>query len=275
LRAHLELRARVYRTSVIAHLLPEGDLPLDVDEYDAASRHFGLFREGFSGSEMVGTLRVTGTADTESAPRLERVVGRVPSLRSRLGAPRRYPLPMMKYLVDRAAVEILVDEAQRKGERIVEPGRLTIVSEFRSWGISGRHLASRVTESAVALFFLLDVQHAVLTCVPPHDRFYRRLGFVDTPGTRTRLHESLGHEVCCLHGRPTWVPDGARATIASLIARVRSRDATCFCPTFPDCLPTAYETGDFVPVDAFCPVAAAEIGIAVRKTQDPRPKTQD
>ena len=50
-----------------------------------------------------------------------------------------------------------------------------------------------------------------------------------------------------------------QARVRSLASRIARTGAVCRCTTFPDCLGGAYESGDFLGTDLFCPLRACEV----------------
>ncbi len=257
-RRFLALRYEVYReTSGIRNVLPTGGSGMDVDAYDLVSRFFGLFVESLTDRRLAGTLRVAGQEGGPVAPVLLEIVVSSPVLHERLHAMRRHPLPLMEYLVDRDAVAALFQRLTARGERVVEPGRLALDPLWRS--ANGFHLARHIIESAVAFFFFLEIENALLTCVPLHVRFYRPLGFREAEGTTTCHQPLLEGEYACLHGTRAWVPSPQRERTLSFVERIRRMDATCWCSTYPSCLPEPYERGRIVDSDLFCPLRAKEV----------------
>ena len=117
-RAPLHLRFEVYaRTQGIEHVLPhEAETRLDVDAHDSVSRFFGLFGAGPGTARLVGILRVAGETAGPARAVIAAIVAPHAALAERFSAPRRYPFPMMTYLVDRDAVAAIVAQAQVAGE---------------------------------------------------------------------------------------------------------------------------------------------------------------
>jgi CheY-like chemotaxis protein len=245
-REMLQMRFAVYAqtNALTRNLLPS--TPVGLDPYE---------------QQMVGTLRVAGQAEGPAREALERVVAADDSLLARVRAARRYPLPLMTYLVDRDAVQQLFDRLVAAGEMVVEPGRLTLAPAWRgNTGTSERHLARHIIDGAVAsFFFFFRVQNAILTCVPLHVAMYRGYGFGETEGTRTQFHPAVQSDVACLHGRSSTVPSPARERCSALAARIARTGAACRCAAFPSCLGGPYETGRFADADLLCPALAREV----------------
>jgi two-component system, chemotaxis family, chemotaxis protein CheY len=263
----MRLRFEVYaRTKGTEHLLPEeADARLDVDAYDSVSSFLGLFRSRRQDSRLVGTMRIVGAHPGPARPVAARVLAPYAALAERFEAPRGHALPMMEYLPDRAAVAAVLARSAAAGEQVVEPGRLALRPDFRAdSGESQRHLARHMIEGTVAHCFHRGTEHALLTCIPPHDAFYRPYGFRVTEGTEVQFNPHLQAVVACLHGRIAWVPSPARERCTALAARIARTGASCRCASFPACLaaegtaPAAYESGDFRGTDLLCPAKAAE-----------------
>jgi len=260
IRALLRLRFGVYCSTnqLTRSVLPEGHVALDVDAYDSVSRQFCLMERQHDGEAVVGSLRVVEEESSPAAALLQSVLQPHPALVDRLHGPRAHPLPLMKYLLDWQAVEVLVNRVRRAGERVVEPGRLALDPAYRAGATGPRHLARHMIEGSVAFFFFFRIEHAVLTCAPPHAAFYEPYGFRPAEGTSTRLHPELSSLISCLHGSIPWVPAPARERCQSLAARIARTGGACRCGTFPHCLGGPYETGEFRASDLFCPLLAAE-----------------
>jgi FixJ family two-component response regulator len=220
----LRLRFDVYsRTAGIHHVLPNsGEEHLDVDAYDRYARQFGLIEQSGAQSRLVGTLRVTGEARCSLADILEQMVPEDAPVGPRLRAVRKAALPLLEYVVERETVAKLVNRLVALGERVVEPGRLAIDPSYRESGAPGaRHLARHIIESSVGFFFFfLRIPNAILTCIPPHDAFYKPYGFVLAAGTRVQFTPYIGTNVACLHGRFDRVPEPARSRCSEIAARL-------------------------------------------------------
>lgn len=260
--AALRLRYEVYSaTASVRQVLPTSpEERMDVDPYDAVSRQFGLMACSPRSETVIGALRVAGDEPAPALKALERVLAGVPSLIGRLHTARRVPLPLMTYLVDSDAVGRIVDEIDARGERVVEPGRLSLEPRYRAAAPGReRHLARHVIDGAVAFYFFhLGIGHAILTCIPPQDAFYRPYGFSITEGTLCQFHDRLGAQVACLHGTIPGVPAPARERCTALAARIARTGGACRCASFPECLGGPYETGDFSAADVFCPLLACQ-----------------
>lgn len=121
-------------------------------------------------------------------------------------------------------------------------------------------MGTHIIESAVGFFFFfLEIQNAILTCIPHHTRFYAPLGFQEAAGTQSQYQPHLDCELVCLHGQESRVPSPMRDRVVAFAARIERNGATCRCPAFPACVPGPYSTGRFEGIDLFCPVRAAEI----------------
>ena len=263
LRDHLRLRYEVYRATAGIHNVLPSDGSLDLDAYDAVSQFLSLFEHDINHERQIGTLRVALRTPAPAAATLAEIAEGIPGLVERLHSPRAEPFPLMTYLVDRDAVAALVERCEAAGEPVGEPGRLTLVPGMRgAAGAAGAlPLARHIIEASTSFFFFFffSIHHAILTCIPAHTRFYRPLGFKEAEGTTTKLQPRLGVELACLHGESDAVPSPVRERVLAMARCIGGKGGTCHCPTFPDCLPGPYETGDFRGVDLFCPLQATRL----------------
>ena len=255
----LRLRYEVYRqTEGIVHVLPPADESMDVDEYDAISRLFGLVLRDSGTRRVVGCMRIVGGDEAPALEALRSIVSSVPGLDDRFNRPRARAFPLMTYLVDAPAVARLVEELLAKGETVAEPGRFALDSRYRSGAGGQGHLARHMIEGTMVVFFHRKIENAILTCIPPHTVLYRRYGFRETRGTRTCHQPALDVELACLHGRANEVPEIVARRLRAMQGRLERTGSLCRCATYPDCLTKPYATGDFAETDLFCPAAATE-----------------
>jgi CheY-like chemotaxis protein len=223
--AVFRLRHEVYRRSPLAGLLPRAGGAW-TDRHDATALQFAVFERDGLGERMVGTLRVATGADA---------------------------LPCLDAAPQAATLRAYCAAIRTRGERVAEPGRLAVLPECRSPG-----MAYWVFDSAVGVFLQRGIDHAVLTCSPPHERFYERLGFRTVPGTALERGEDgiAYHPLTCSVGT---LPDRVRERVEPLARRYAVRGLTCSCPTYPECFGNPYTTGSFAGTDLFCPMRTAEI----------------
>src|SRR5262249_25127146 len=104
---------------------------LDLDAYDPVSRHFALFARVWSEELVVGTLRITNGRPGHCAQALRSIAEGRPSLEAKIGAPRTAELPMFSYLEQAPAVRASYMTRHARGERMAEPGRLTLHPRVR------------------------------------------------------------------------------------------------------------------------------------------------
>jgi GNAT superfamily N-acetyltransferase len=231
---------------------------MDFDPYDVVSRIYGLSGVHRGERELVGTIRIAGQSPGPTASAIEDLSSESVHWKRLLAETRLATLPLLDYLIDGDAVRRLCDAIVARGERVAEPGRFVVLPSHRAQR-SVRHLARHLIECATALFFVLEIENAILTTFPEHRRLYQPLGFRDAEGTQERFHPTLNAVKACLHGTAEWIPAGMRERILALAGRYKRTSGFCLCPTFPDCLPNSYATGDFGGIDLFCPIRAREL----------------
>jgi CheY-like chemotaxis protein len=97
MRTLLRLRYEVYRATagLTRSVLPVTDAGLDVDAYDAVSRHFGVIEERADASTIVGSLRVVGDATAPAVGSIRSALEGHPELLMRFEARREWPLPLI------------------------------------------------------------------------------------------------------------------------------------------------------------------------------------
>lgn len=260
IREHLALRHEIYSVSTGLSLIPPEGVRIDLDVFDRFAHFLNLYRVSRDSARIVGTLRIVTETTNAAGAELERIAASHPLLEERLQSEKTERLPLLKYVPDRDAILSLLSRVDREGESIGEPGRLALRAEVRSGSSVTVPLARFMIESSAGHFYSVhSLQHCILACVPVHARFYRPLGFRETEGTRTQFYPRLGWVGTCLHGIASDVPSPARERVAAMTSRVQRSGETCFCSTFPDCLPDAYVSGDFRSADAFCPIVAKRI----------------
>ena len=260
-KAALALRYEVYaRTKGAVNLLPGvADGLHDVDSFDRYARLFGLFDVSSNTVDVVGTIRLVGDSPSPLASSLEAAFPSTTELGQRLRERRSEPLPMLKYLVARDSVSRLREHLLAAGEDVVEPGRLALLPGHREGGAHGaRSLARHMIDGLVGHgFFLFRIMNAILTCIPPHDAFYKPYGFVLAEGTHIEFTPEIGAPVACLHGRMDRVPEEARVRCEEVVQRlVWNAGEACRCENFPACLGGPYASGDFSTTDLWCPALA-------------------
>jgi hypothetical protein len=114
-------------------------------------------------------------------------------------------------------------------------------------------------DGAVSHWLGQAIEHAILTCCPPHDHFYYGYGFKRLVGTERRHHPELGRDVDCLHIERSFVPEEVAERLDPFVARLAARGDACLCRSFPNCVPNGFVSGRFGGTDVFCPIRAGEI----------------
>ena len=260
----LRLRYQVYaREPALSRLLPPGcPEPMDADAHDRFSRHFGLFECDGDEEAMRGSIRCAQDGEGRLSRGLEQRLPSGTPLGDRIREPRDGTLPLLHYVVHRAAVEKLMESIARAGEVVVEPSRLVLLPAHRAGGERGdRALARQMIESLVGYFFFFQIGNALLTCAPPHTVFYRPYGFVEAEGTEIVFTPTFGAPWATLHGHSARVSPSARERCEEIVQRL-ARNAgggACRCENFPACLGGPYATGDFSATDLWCPALARRL----------------
>lgn len=174
LKALLRLRYEIYAKSSLATFCPVNDYQIDLDEYDAYARHFGLFKYNCSGEEsVIGYMRVieqcmTRTSDTIYA--LARSLDR--DLYKRINISPKCPFPVMKYYpyAHKRITELLI---QNPATKYCESSRFSIAKEERSF-----KLARFCTDCAISIYFeVKNFNVSIICCANSHEPFYRRYGY--------------------------------------------------------------------------------------------------
>lgn len=247
-------RYSVYQRSEQANVCPPNPDHVAIDVFDLYAYHLGVHRHVHSGEETVGCIRLVGQEHGPSSREILDLADGFPSQLPGLSVPPSAPLPVLTYHPDREAIEWRLREFESRGESLMEAGRFALDPAARSLG-TVRH----VIESAVAFFLHYGFHHAILTCLPAHERLYAHLGFAPMPGTEIRYIPNVGATLRCLIASARAIPSPARERVSVLAARHGRTGDMCYCATFPACLPGPYETGDFAAVDLFCPFRATEL----------------
>lgn len=208
----LRLRYAVYRDCRLEGFCPENKHGLDIDAYDARSRHFGLYSvNGNNAQELIGGIRVVEQSQTSAKRHLQLLASYYPIIRDALAKPIREQFPLLTYdSEEKEAVRRAITGFTRNGERIVEPGRLLLRPQHRSLV-----MAKRIVESAIIVYFLSaqSVDRAVLSCASTQRCFYRRYGFDLVDGTSGFYCPLLGGNASCLQATPGNVPLSRRSRL--------------------------------------------------------------
>jgi hypothetical protein len=227
LAASAALRYRVYHTELglerLASLDP--DTQLDVDVYDLYSRHYGLFASDVRGERLVGTLRITGSERGPLAWAVEELADRYVSLRSHIAGPPPAPLPMLCHLPQALAVRGRLDQLMTRGERIAEPGRLTVEPLLRRTAArSGVRLSHFLMACAEAVAWqVLELDRVFVDCDVRLEPFYRGFGFDPVPGGEAAAEPDLGISFLVLQATARSLPLDMRSEVDRLARQLRGR----------------------------------------------------
>lgn len=210
-RAAAALRYRVYAATEGAAKCSSlnTQVHLDLDGFDLASRHFGLFEDAASGPELVGTMRVATGAPSPQAPLVRALAATVPALVKALArAPEPEMLPLLSYLGQSGLVASRLGALRTRGERIAEPGRFTLQPQLRRAALRyGVRLSEfMLLASQAAGWFDMQLDRVFITCDERLAPLYRSFGFGDMPGTRTEANAELGISITILEATRQSLP---------------------------------------------------------------------
>jgi hypothetical protein len=251
----LRKRYAIYRQSVMKGFCQPTPHEIDFDGWDLWAQHFGLFRNAEKDEVPAGYLRVVHDKQSCLYSLSQKLQEDFPELSPRLTLPANCPLPLLSYFPDVEIVRALYDDILSRGELVAEPGRLSVDPTVRNLGV-----AVFMAQTATAVFFFFfGIDHALLTCRPPHRRLYEPLGFRQVPGTRARECPPYMGTIICMLGSQREVPEPNLSAVKCLNTRFSRTGETCHCATFPACLPGPYESGEFRQTDLFCPLLAREL----------------
>jgi len=204
LRQLLQLRYAIYRESSLRNVTSKNDSEIDVDQYDLRSSHFGLYQLDDFGSKPVGYIRIVQDADdmVQNTADVLAIANDCPETLERVFAPRREPFPLMTYFPDAGMVKVFYAVRHARGERYIEPGRLSLDPSVRSIGI-----VTFMTMCTFALGVVQGVDGAILSCDSKHVPFYRRFGFERLDNTGDVFAAKIGFTISVLIGSPKHLTD--------------------------------------------------------------------
>jgi hypothetical protein len=196
---------------------------LDLDAHDPVSRHFALFAHQDEGDTVVGTLRIAGTEPGPAAPALHRIATHHPSLRSRLDDLPKVPLPMLAYLEHVPAVKTRYEQSVLAGERVAEPGRLSVEPGARRMAArAGAKLSYFLMCCAEAAgWFQLGLDRVVMDCDVRLVPFYQSFGFAPLTGVGPTRQSELGITFMVLEATPASMPAPVRSEVERLAAELQ------------------------------------------------------
>jgi len=236
------LRYDVFREGRLVRFVPGNDHGLDVDCYDARSRHFGLYRRDKSGERLVGTLRVVENGIVKGIVDPHEVTRTVPEVGRQLEGTPPQPFPLMNYVPGVSCLQAHINQIEELGERIVEASRMALIEEERSL-LAARH----IFEGSMAIYwFSMGYEHKWVCCDASKRAFYRRYGVQYLPGTPMEDFCGIGVESACLVGSKTDVPV-SRCRRLEAMAHVYARTGQIYC--YPDDL-NRFDGVDRIPLRA-------------------------
>jgi predicted GNAT family N-acyltransferase len=163
------LRYEVYSNTGNKVFLHQNIHKIDIDVFDAHSKHFGIFTDQ---GKLVAYIRVVLD---KSEIKNDLVSDIVQKFELDLNcAKNRVDYPFLSYPTVPECVKSHYNDLKSKKEGLAEASRLIIREEFR-----GARLSSFLIECAMVLFTLIcnERKHAVVCCDKHHSIFYERYGF--------------------------------------------------------------------------------------------------
>jgi hypothetical protein len=178
LRSLLKLRYSIYRGSRLYKFCPDNNLGIDLDYYDPYALHFGLYEHFSYSSQPMGYIRMVMDEAGPFYFDILRIASEDASISSSVFQIPPTPYPVMTYAPNTESMQSLYREITLKGERLVEPSRLSLHPSIRDF-----HVADFLIASTFAVTRAHGVNNAILSCTEAHSRYYRRNGFHIYPGT--------------------------------------------------------------------------------------------
>jgi ribosomal protein S18 acetylase RimI-like enzyme len=219
-----QLRYQVYRNSKLARFIPESEYGINLDCYDARSRHFGLFCVQDGAEHVVGYLRVAEDQEVTGGTDVFELAKQFPGLASQLKEMPPHPFPLMTYFPDADALTKIYNEIKVSGEHLVEACRFALDPHFRSL-----RLAKHMVESAIAIyFFFYNCEHAVWCCDSSNKTFYRLYGFRPLGRTKEEDFAGIGVSSCCVFGSATSVPNTVRERLTQTAQSYQQTGRICY-----------------------------------------------
>lgn len=249
------LRYRVYRMgrSPLGGVRANADGAV-LDGHDRSSVILGLWRSTEGESELVGTLRLVTRDASPFLDEMREAALRLPAAGGALEEETASSFPFVERFPDRETIESFIEGIEIGGGRVAEIGRQAVLPKERSEGADRRQI-----EGAAAIFPLHGLTHAFADVPPARERHYRSLGFQQVTGARSLEGD--------FPGTPVWsAVDRMRPPVADRVPTLTKRLTEsrpdraaflCFCPSYPDCLPWAYLTGNFRQTDLYCPLGTS------------------
>lgn len=209
LLALLRLRYNAYRNNGLTKLVPENEYGIDVDCYDLRARHFGLFRLNGDHQRPIGCLRAVEDHLAPGSAALSDILVRFPGLRAGAEQVPDLPFPVMSYLPEVEAVQVLYTRLKDAGERLVELSRFALVTSQGSLRLA-RHMVEATT---AILAFNCGIEHAIWCCDSSNRAFYGLYGFRPLEGTADGDFLGLGVRSSCVYAAAARIPNTLRARL--------------------------------------------------------------
>jgi len=205
----LRLRRRAYEGSAVSALEPASSQGYNLDYYDLAGRHFGLYVDRGDRDEPIGYLRIVENAPRAFEQNAWALAEHHPCRQTIVRRPDA-PLPIFSYWPEGEALRRAYRANGGDDATIFEGSRLSLLPDWRCL-----RLAALIIELAIAyVFSIRGGSAAFLGCQVGHRGFYGRRGFRNVVGT-TKLKPRGFPEGCCLELKPSFVPPAVAALAAA------------------------------------------------------------
>ncbi len=200
LLAAFRLRYNVYRNSRLSNFCPPNSDNLDVDPWDACSRHFGLFD---SHGDLAASLRVITTNPQPAGALMSLFANYHDVIDRALTSDPPGIFPIVTAFPQSVACQTAVEQALAGDRTVVETGRLVVTPEK-----SSPHLVASLgaVMAAIGFFGKWSVDTAFHTCNSSHKNLYTRLGLSNVPGTSDTYWSALKSNGSALMATPDRVP---------------------------------------------------------------------
>ena len=207
LLALLRLRYEVYRGSRLKGFVPDNSDGLDIDPWDKYAAHYGLFVKESDDEKPIGYIRVVGQSTWHRVLLLESLAMEFDSIRTTLCVEPEEPLPMMTYAKAPVAISRIRRDLSTCRRPIVEPGRLSLISQFRT-----KRLSVDILKSVIAIYSsdYVGLEYAVVICAHDHRRVYEGFGFRDINDSIEWRCEKAFESFTTLAAAPTNIPSKIR-----------------------------------------------------------------
>ncbi len=251
-----KLRYAVYRMTPPMNLFltPNRD-EAALDAYDRRSIILGLFCREPGGEKLVGTLRLTIRGESPQLKAIRRAAAQLSEAGCDLEGEAETAFPFTKYFPDADILEAFIATLEHPGGRVAEAGRHAILAEHRKGNADRRQLAGTAAHCSQA-----GITHVVAGIPSHHLRHYLPLSFEAVPGVARIVEPFPGMAIwSSLERARRKMGKPIEALVTRLAEPSPGGSSLCFCPTFPDCTPGPYLSGEFRHTDLYCPKAAVRL----------------